>query len=96
MPFVQVVEYQTDQPDEVRAISEEWSRQQTPDGPARVTMAEDRENPGRFMVIAEFDSYEHAMEHSSRPETASYADKMRRLASTNPRFVNLEVTHQEI
>ena len=94
MNFVQVIEYETDQPDEVRALGEEWSREQQPDGPIRVTMAEDREREGHFVMIAEFDTYEHAMEHSNRPETASYADRMRRLARSE-RFVNLDVSFEE-
>ncbi|MFC0029719.1 antibiotic biosynthesis monooxygenase [Micromonospora chaiyaphumensis] len=94
MPFVQVIEYETDRPDEVRRLSEEWTREHPSPGPARVTLAEDRDRPGHFVMVAEFDSYEQAMAHSGRPETGAYAERMRRLASGEPRYVNLDVAQQ--
>ncbi|GAA4568401.1 hypothetical protein GCM10023176_22740 [Micromonospora coerulea] len=93
--FVQVIEYDTDRPDEVRALSAEWGRQQLSNAPARLTVAEDRDRPGHFVMVAEFDSYEQAMAHSAQPETGTYAERMRRLARSEPRFVNLEVAHQQ-
>jgi quinol monooxygenase YgiN len=96
MSFVQVVEYQTDRPAEMRRISEEWTREHPSPGPARVTLAEDRDRPGHFIMVAEFDSYEQAMTHSGRPETGEYAERMRQLASADPRYVNLEVAHRQV
>ena len=95
MTFVQVIEYESDRPDEVRKLSEEWGRRQLSNAPDRMTVAEDRERPGHFVMVAEFDNYEQAMAHSSQPETGAYAERMRRLARDEPRFVNLEVAHQE-
>lgn len=95
MPFVQVIEYETDRPDEIRALGEEWGREQPTQGLPRLIMAEDRDNPGHFIMVAEFDSYEQAMANSDRPETGAYADRMRRLAKAEPRYVNLDVTYQE-
>lgn len=91
MPFVQVIEYETDRPAEVRALSEEWGQQQLAGAPARLTVAEDLERPGHFVMVAEFDSYDQAMAHSAQPETGGYADQMRRLAKGEPRYLNLEV-----
>ncbi|MER7460520.1 hypothetical protein [Micromonospora sp. NPDC126480] len=95
MPFVQIIEYDTDRPDEVRALSEEWGQQQLANAPARITLAEDRERPGHIVIVAEFDSYEQAMAHSDQPETGAYAERMRRLARAEPRFVNLDVAQRE-
>lgn len=95
MPFVQVIEYDTDRPAEVRSLSEEWGQQQLSNAPARMTLAEDRERPGHFVMVAEFDSYDQAMAHSAQPETDKYASRMRRLAKGEPRFVNLEVAQRE-
>ncbi|HEX7744033.1 MAG TPA: hypothetical protein VF462_02060 [Micromonosporaceae bacterium] len=96
MPFVQVIEYETDRPDEIRALGDEWSREQPAEGPpVRVIMSQDRDNPGHFMMVVEFDSYEQAMKNNDRPETGAYAERMRRLATTEPRYVNLDVTYQE-
>jgi hypothetical protein len=95
MPFVQVIEYDTDKPDEVRKLSEEWGREKLPSAPARMTLAEDRERPGHIVMVAEFDTYEQAMTHSAEPRTGSYAERIRKLARGEPRFVNLEVAHRE-
>lgn len=95
MPFVQVIEYETDQRDTVRKLSEQWNREHPADGPSRVIVAEDRDRPGHFVMVVEFDSYEQAMAHSDRPETSEYAERMRQLAKRDLRFVNLEVAHQQ-
>ncbi|MGC1210989.1 MAG: hypothetical protein WA890_06950 [Micromonospora sp.] len=95
MSFVQVVEYQSDRPADVRALIEEWGQQEPANAPGRMTLAEDREHPGHIVMVAEFDSYEQAMAHSSQPETGRYAERMRSLAKGEPRFVNLEVIQQE-
>jgi hypothetical protein len=43
------------------------------------------------MVIAEFESYELAMENSGRPETDAFARKMRELAEGEVTFGNYDV-----
>lgn len=95
MAFVQVIEYETDRPADVRALSEEWGQQRTSNAPSRLTVSEDRERPGHFVMVAEFDNYEQAMAHSAQPETGRYAERMRSLATGEPRFVNLEVFQRE-
>ncbi|WP_446217605.1 hypothetical protein [Micromonospora sp. IBHARD004] len=96
MAFVQVIEYESDRPADVRALSEEWGQQQLSNAPARLTVAEDRERPGHFVMVAEFDNYEQAMAHSAQPETGRYADRMRGLAKGEPRYVNLEIVQREV
>ena len=51
----------------------------------------DRDQSNRYLVIAEFDSYEAAMENSNLPETEELADRMRELADGPATFHNLEV-----
>ncbi|WP_319460591.1 hypothetical protein [Micromonospora sp. RTP1Z1] len=96
MAFVQVIEYDTDRSADVRALSEEWGQQQLSNAPARMTIAEDRERPGHFVMVAEFDNYEQAMAHSAQPETGRYAERMRSLAKGEPRYVNLEIVQREL
>lgn len=96
MPFIQVVEYETDRPDEVRKLGEQWMREIPAEGPTRATLAEDRDKPGHFVMVAEFPSYEQAMAHSKLPQTSKYAEKMQKLARGKPRFVNLEATQQQM
>ncbi|MEU2613868.1 hypothetical protein ABZ570_20115 [Micromonospora sp. NPDC007271] len=96
MPFVQVIEYESDRPADVRALSEEWGQQQLPNRPARMTLSEDRERPGHFVMVAEFDNYEQAMAHSAQPETGRYAERMRSLTRGEPRYVNLNVLQRNL
>ena len=88
--FVQIVEYRTSRFDEVMAMGEEYAAS-SGEFARRVTVTEDRDNPGTFRTIAEFESYEAAMENSKRPETAAFAEKMMKLCDGPPTFYNLDV-----
>jgi hypothetical protein len=89
--FVQIIEYRTSRFDEVKALGE--SRMDTdPDSLARrVTVAANRDKPGTYMTIVEFDSYESAMENSKLPETQAAAEKYMALADAPPVFYDLDV-----
>jgi len=93
MEFVQIIEYDSDRADDMRALMQEWqSRDQAGQGgPQRVTVVRDRDDPHRFVAIAEFASYDEAMAYSNRPETSEFAAQMRTLSRSEPRFVNLDV-----
>jgi hypothetical protein len=54
-------------------------------------MTEDRDNPGRYLNIVFFDSYESAMENSNSPVTQEFSQKMMALADGPPTFYNLNV-----
>jgi hypothetical protein len=74
MAFLQIIEYQTSRIEEVAALGTEFREQMaaTPDGGAKPlggTITADRDRPGYFLSLVEFDSYEAAMEASNRPET---------------------------
>lgn len=51
----------------------------------------DRDNPGRYCIIVEFDSYEEAMRNSNDPETGRFAEQMGKLLDEPPVFHNLDV-----
>lgn len=92
--FVQIIEYRTSKPDEIAALSDEFRRQrEAGEGPAptRVTICSDRDSSGRYFVLAEFNSYDEAMENSNRPETSEFAAKMAELCDGPPTFSNLDV-----
>lgn len=93
MEFMQIVEYESDRPDDVQALNAEWwERDRGAAGaPVRVTVVRDHDDPRRFRTIAEFASYDEAMAYSARPETGDFATRMRELAAGEPRFTNLDV-----
>ena len=94
--FVQIIEYRTSKPDEVRALSEDYrkAREALDDGsvaPGRVMACEDRDDPGRYLTIVEFESAEAAMENSKRADTSDFAAKMTELCDGPPTFRNLDL-----
>jgi quinol monooxygenase YgiN len=94
MSFVQIIEYETDRFEDMRALGKEQMAQlpAARDG-FRVVVTQDRERPHRFLTIVEFPSYEAAMANSARPETADFARKMAELCTSEPRYYNLDVQY---
>ncbi|TCC19261.1 hypothetical protein [Kribbella sindirgiensis] len=92
--FVQIIEYRTSKPDEVAALLEDFraKREAEGDGPAptRGITCADRDEPGRYFAIVEFESYEAAMENSQRADTTEMSEKMMALCDGPGAFYNLD------
>jgi predicted outer membrane protein len=90
--FVQIMEIKTSRIDDVEAFAK---RMQEERGDAllssKATVTADRDRPGYYLIIVEFESYERAMENSSDPETGKYAQQMSELLDGPPKFYNLDV-----
>jgi quinol monooxygenase YgiN len=95
MSFIQIIEYETDRPEDVAALMDERNEQGVASGEqppfTRLAVARDRENPRRFLAIVEFPSYEEAMANSERPDTHEFAQKLGALMSSGPTYSNLDV-----
>jgi hypothetical protein len=91
--FIQIIEYKTSRFDEVKALGEERAHNDPGSLARRVTATEDRDRPGTFLTVVEFDSYDDAMKNSARPETAQFAEQMGKLCDGPPTFYNLDVRH---
>ena len=93
--FIQIIEYRTSKPDEVAKLVTDFrdARMAAGDGPApiRGTACADRDEPGRYFSIIEFNSYEEAMENSQRPDTTELSQKMMELCDGPARYYNLDV-----
>jgi hypothetical protein len=92
MTFVQIIEFRTSRLAEVQEVGEEWEK--TTEGKrkaGRSILCEDRDNPGRYLLIVFFESYEAAMENSAMPETDALSKKMMSFAEGPPTFYNLNV-----
>lgn len=91
--FIQIIDYTSSRSDEIRALAEKMRANSGagPGGPLRVSMTEDRDRPGHFLTIAEFDSYEKAMENSNHPDTQEFAAAMTELVDAPPTFTNLDL-----
>jgi quinol monooxygenase YgiN len=90
--FIQIMEFDSSRIEEVEALSR---RMQEERGDAllatKATVTEDRDRPGHYFVIVEFDSYEAAMKNSNDPVTGRYAEQMTALLAGPPIFHNLNV-----
>lgn len=93
--FVQIIEIKTSRIDEIDALIEEVGSRSGPMPMARATMTADRDRPGHYLAILEFDSYEQAMENSNRPETTEMSARMASLCDGPPTFYNLDVRRVE-
>jgi antibiotic biosynthesis monooxygenase (ABM) superfamily enzyme len=93
MAFVQTISFTTSRIDEIAAMGNEYEQEQGGQAPGyrsnRILKDRDRENS--YMVVAEFDSYELAMENSARPETDAFARKMAELVDGTPTYGNYDV-----
>jgi hypothetical protein len=90
--FVQIIEFRTKNQDEMREIADELLPQRGPDWTARRgVVCEDREDPGRFVQVVFFDSYESAMRNSNLPITQQLNERMTPLMEGPPTFYNLDI-----
>jgi hypothetical protein len=89
--FVQVIEFRTSRIDELKKLADAMESDSGPGAASRGTVTQDRDRPGWYLNIVEFDSYETAMSNSNRPDVSAFAAKMAALCEEPPRFYNLDV-----
>ena len=97
MPFIQIMEMKTRDPDQLQDLGERW-RDETQGKRARIrtSACQDMDKPDTYIVIAEFDSYEEAMRNSQLPVTNNFAEQMAKLAEGPITYRNLDVMDQYI
>jgi quinol monooxygenase YgiN len=78
MTFIQTISFSTGRMDEMQKLMQRWDQEQADPAPGfrGLKILKDRDNENAYMVIAEFESYEQAMENSNRPETDAFAKEM--------------------
>ena len=90
--FIQIMEFETSQIDELEALMKTFQEEH---GDAllatKATVTEDRARPGHYLVIVEFDSYEEAMKNSNDPVTTEYAEKITAMLEGQQIFHDLDV-----
>jgi hypothetical protein len=92
MSFVQIIQFRSSKIDEMRKLGEEWEAAAGSDGTVRRRIVcQDRDNPGQYLNIVLFDSYESAMLNSGLAVTQEFSQKMIALADGEPTYYNLDV-----
>ena len=95
MKFMQIIEYETSKPDDVKAVFDEFIA--TTEGRRAVGhgyTGRDREKPDTYVSVVIFPSYEEAMRNNELPETQRFSREMMGLCQ-NVTFHNLDVTRDE-
>lgn len=97
MKFIQTISFTSSRMDEMQALMDEYTAQSGAGAPGfiRSTVLKDRDRPNTYLVIAEFESYEQAMENSARPETDAMAKKMSELVDGEVTYGNYDVVAEE-
>ena len=95
MTFIQTIGYSTGRADEIRALSDQFDRD-SPDAPGflGLKVLKDRDRENTYLILAEFESYEQAMENSARPETDAFAKKMAEFIDGAPQYGNYDVIEE--
>jgi quinol monooxygenase YgiN len=90
--FIQIIEMRTKKYDEIQKLSDEWFAATVGKRTVkRSIVTRDRTDPDRYRIIVLFDSYQSAMENSSLPETAAFAEQQMPLLDEAPTFFDLDV-----
>ncbi len=95
--FIQMIHFQSSHIDKIYELHKEWRTRIGSDTTVlKTTVAEDKNDPGWYLVWVEFPSYEAAMTNSNHPVTQEFADKLTQLCETRPEFCDLNVVFSEI
>lgn len=96
MAFVQIIEMQTSNYDELKKLGDEWEAAAGEGRTARRRiLCQDRDHAGRYVNIVFFDSYESAMQNSDNPATQDFSKRMADLLDGPPTFHNLDVVDDQ-
>jgi hypothetical protein len=96
MTFLQIIEYETDRPEELDELFHEWLA--ATEGKRTVQHelhTRNRDDPSHFVDIVEFASYEAAMWNNELSETRRITEQMRACCRNGPRFLNLDVLRDD-
>jgi len=92
--FIQIIEYSSSNIDEISKLAEDFREKRSAEGPGGPTMGlitASKDQPGRYMTIVEFPSYEAAMENSNHTLTQEFSQRMSELCDGPPTFYNLDL-----
>lgn len=96
MGFIQIIELKASSFDELEALHDRWLADT--EGVRTVLserVCEDRDNPGTYVMIVEFPSYEAAMVNGDLPATNRIAEGLAALAEGTLLFRNLNLIRSD-
>jgi hypothetical protein len=91
MGFIQIIDFRTDNVEAIKKSHQNWlAATEGKRTIRRDIVAQDRNDPSHYVVLAFFDSYESAMENSALPETQAAADEFAAV-SQGTTFIDLDI-----
>jgi hypothetical protein len=95
--FMQIIEYRTAHFDEANTALDAWLAQtEGKRTTAQGFTGHDRDQPGKYVDVIVFPSYEDAIRNNDLPETRALAEKMASLCEGEVTFHNLDVVREDI
>jgi hypothetical protein len=98
--YTQIISVRSDDPDTIVQIAADWDQAQAEAdimGYVGSHVLADRDDPGHYLIIAEFASVEpdvpaadEAARNNERPETQAWANKLRDLIEGEPAYGNFD------
>jgi len=94
MSFTQMMTIRTNDADRLRQMIAGWHEEQhgTAPGYEGARLLADREEPDRWLIEVDFSSREEAERNNDRPETASWAQRLRDLAEGEPEYHDYDLS----
>ena len=98
MSFIQFIEFRPGKNlAEMQKLMEEWEKATEGKRTAqRAYLTQDRNDPGTYVQVVVFPSYEEAMKNSQLPETSAFAEKMMSMAEGPAKFRDLDVVDERL
>jgi quinol monooxygenase YgiN len=97
MTFIQTISFSTGRMDEMQKLMERWDQDQSEPAPGfrGLKILKNRDSENAYMVLAEFENYDLAMENSNRPETDAFAKEMGELTDGPMTYGNYDVIAEQ-
>jgi quinol monooxygenase YgiN len=93
MKFTQHVVVTVPDPERITALVGEWENNEAADTPGFIggRLLRFRDKPGRYVIQADFDSWEAAEANNEREETQRWAARLIEIIDGDPKYENLDV-----
>lgn len=93
MQFTQHIVVDADDPQALIALLQSWQDSDATAAPGYIggRLLAFRDKPGRYVLQADFESWEDAEKNNDRPETQAWAERFRALINGEPKYENLDV-----
>jgi len=98
--FTQIISVRSDDPDAIVRLLADWDRAQAEAdvmGYIGTRVLADRDNPGRYLIVAEFaavepdvSAAEEAARNNERPETQAWANNFREVIDGEPAYSHFD------